>query len=133
MPLQDHMQLISTDDHLIEHPLLWSDRLPKKFLETGPRIIEKVMKEGRKPAQVWAWEDRVYPYIGLNAVAGKKPEEYGAEPVRYDDMLPGCYDPKARIADMDVDGVHAAPCASRPSPASQALSSSRARTRNSRT
>ncbi len=41
MPLQDHMHLISTDDHLIEHPKLWSDRLPKKFLEAGPKIIEK--------------------------------------------------------------------------------------------
>ncbi|MHC3004878.1 amidohydrolase family protein [Gordonia sp. GN26] len=110
MPLQDHMQLISTDDHLIEHPMLWQDRLPSKYLDVGPRIIEKVMNEGNPPAQVWQWEGRVYPYIGLNAVAGKKPEEYGAEPVRYDDMLPGCYDPKARITDMDIDGVHAALC-----------------------
>ncbi|MGY3554778.1 amidohydrolase family protein [Williamsia sp. R60] len=110
MPLQDYMQLISTDDHLIEHPMLWQDRLAPKFLEQGPRIIEKVMVEGNKPAQVWQWEGRVYPYIGLNAVAGKKPEEFGAEPVRYDDMLPGCYDPKARLADMDVDGVHSALC-----------------------
>ncbi|WP_280501833.1 amidohydrolase family protein, partial [Nocardia farcinica] len=110
MPLQDHMQLISTDDHLIEHPLLWSERLPSKYVERGPRIIEKVMNEGNPPAQVWQWEDRIYPYIGLNAVAGKKPEEFGAEPVRYDDMLPGCYDPAARIADMDIDGVQAALC-----------------------
>nr|WP_223205356.1 amidohydrolase family protein [Gordonia jinghuaiqii] len=104
------MQLISTDDHLIEHPKLWQDRLPSKYLDAGPRIIERVMNEGRPPAQVWQWEDRMYPYIGLNAVAGKKPEEYGAEPVRYDDMLPGCYDPKARIEDMDIDGVHGALC-----------------------
>ncbi|GAC01384.1 putative hydrolase [Gordonia namibiensis NBRC 108229] len=110
MPLQDHMQLISTDDHLIERPGLWTDRLPRKFLEAGPNIIEKELRPGRPPAQVWRYEDRIYPYIGLNAVAGKKPEEYGAEPVRYDDMLPGCYDPKARLADMDVDGVHAALC-----------------------
>ncbi|MEO9329027.1 amidohydrolase family protein [Gordonia aurantiaca] len=110
MPLQDHMQLISTDDHLIEHPMLWQDRLPSKYRESGPRIVEKVMNEGNPPAQVWQWEGRIYPYIGLNAVAGKKPEEYGAEPVRYDDMLPGCYDPKARLADMDIDGVHAALC-----------------------
>lgn len=69
MPLQDHMQLISTDDHLIEHPMLWQDRLPSKYLDAGPRIIEKVMNEGNPPAQVWQWEGRVYPYIGLNAVA----------------------------------------------------------------
>ncbi|WP_280490225.1 amidohydrolase family protein [Nocardia carnea] len=119
MPLQNHMHLISTDDHLIEHPRLWADRLPKKFLDTGPRIIEKEMprsvhagdgansKTGTKVAEVWTYEGRIYPYIGLNAVAGKKPEEYGAEPTRYEEMIPGCYDPKARVLDMDIDGVQA--------------------------
>lgn len=119
MPLQSHMQLISTDDHLIEPPSLWADRLPKKFLEAGPRIIEKEMprsvhagdgnnnKTGTKLAEVWIYEGRIYPYIGLNAVAGKKPEEYGAEPTRYEDMIPGCYEPKARVLDMDIDGVQA--------------------------
>ncbi|NRI69437.1 amidohydrolase, partial [Rhodococcus sp. MS16] len=57
--------------------------------------------------EVWIYEDRVYPYIGLNAVAGKKPEEYGAEPTRYEDMIAGCFDPKARVLDMDIDGVQA--------------------------
>lgn len=122
MPLQDHMQLISTDDHLIEHPKLWTDRLPTRFHERGPRIIEKELPRaihvgrdntaigdaGTRIAQVWEYEGRIYPYIGLNAVAGKKPEEYGVEPTRYSDMLPGCYDPSARVADMDIDGVHAA-------------------------
>lgn len=120
MPLQDHMHLISTDDHLIEHPKLWSDRLPKKFLEAGPKIIEKEMPKsihvgdgdkaleaGTKIAEVWEYEGRIYPYIGLNAVAGKKPEEFGAEPTRYEDMIPGCYEPKARVQDMDIDGVQA--------------------------
>jgi len=118
MPLRDYMQLISTDDHLIEHPRLWSDRLPKKFLEAGPKIVEREMPtggglpgvtkaSGLRKAEVWEYEGRIYPYIGLNAVAGKKPEEYGVEPTRYEDMLPGCYDPHARVVDMDIDGVHA--------------------------
>ncbi|NNH70845.1 amidohydrolase [Nocardia uniformis] len=119
MPLQDHMHLISTDDHLIEHPRLWSDRLPKRFVGAGPRIIEKEMSKsvitgdggrsdiGTKLAEVWEYEGRIYPYIGLNAVAGKKPEEFGAEPTRYEDMIPGCYEPKARVQDMDIDGVQA--------------------------
>ena len=60
--------------------------------------------------QAWVYEGRIYPYIGLNAVAGKRPEEYGVEPVRYDDMIPGCYDPKARVVDMDIDGIEAMLC-----------------------
>ena len=105
MPLQDHMQIISVDDHLIEHPRVFSDRLPAKYLAEGPRIVED--EKGR---HIWHFEDKVFPYIGLNAVAGKTPEQYGLEPLRFDDMIPGCYDPVERVKDMDVDGVHAACC-----------------------
>ncbi|MGB7147354.1 MAG: amidohydrolase, partial [Mycobacterium sp.] len=110
MPLQPHMKLLSVDDHLIEHPKVWTDRLPSKYVERGPRIVEIPRGDDLPPMQSWLYEDRPYPYIGLNAVAGKKPEEYGLEPVRYDDMIPGCYDPKARIVDMDIDGVEAMLC-----------------------
>ncbi|ROO88030.1 amidohydrolase family protein [Actinocorallia herbida] len=105
MPLQDHMKLISVDDHLIEHPRVWEDRLSAKDREAGPRIIEN-----EKGHQVWTYEGRIYPAIGLNAVAGKDPREWGWDPVRYDQMMPGCYDPAERLKDMDVDGVYAALC-----------------------
>ena len=108
MPLQDQMQLISTDDHLIEHPRLWTDRLPAAAQDAGPRIVEMPVPNTGRLAEVWDYEGRIYPYIGLNAVAGKAPEEFGAEPTRYEDMLPGCYDPAARLIDMDIDGVHGA-------------------------
>jgi Predicted metal-dependent hydrolase of the TIM-barrel fold len=104
MPLQDDMKLISTDDHVVEHPRVWSDRLPARYRDVGPRIVE----DGG--AQVWDFEGRRYPQIGLNAVAGRPREEYGLEPTRYDELRPGCYDPVARIADMDIDGVQAQLC-----------------------
>lgn len=104
MPLQDHHQIVSVDDHLIEHPRVWQDRLPQKYLEVGPRIEEV------GDAQVWHFEDLRMPYLGLNAVAGKEPKDFGMEPVRYEDMIPGCYDPVERVKDMDVDGVQAALC-----------------------
>jgi predicted TIM-barrel fold metal-dependent hydrolase len=104
MPLRDTMKLISTDDHVVEHPRVWSDRLPRRYLDVGPRIVE----DGG--AQVWDFEGRRYPQIGLNAVAGRPREEYGLEPTRYDELRPGCYDPVARVADMDMDGVQAQLC-----------------------
>ena len=103
MPLQDWMKIISVDDHVIEHPLVWQDRLPDAQREQGPQIIETA--EGH---HVWRYEGQMYPQIGLNAVAGKPPAEYGMDPVRYDQMIPGCYDPVERIKDMDIDGVHGA-------------------------
>lgn len=105
MPLQDHMHIVSVDDHLIEHPRVFSDRLPEKYRERGPQIVE--IDGGH---QVWKYDGQIFPYIGLNAVAGKEPKDYGLEPVRYDQMIPGCYDPKARVEDMDVDGVQVACC-----------------------
>jgi hypothetical protein len=36
MPLQDYMKIISVDDHLIEHPRVWQDRLPQSLRERGP-------------------------------------------------------------------------------------------------
>lgn len=104
MPLQDHHQIVSVDDHLVEHPRVWQDRLPARYRDAGPRIIERDGKH------LWSYEDVVYPTIGLNAVAGKPMEEWGMDPVRYEDMIPGCYDPVARIADMDLDGTQAALC-----------------------
>lgn len=118
MPLQDHMHLVSVDDHLIEPPGVWSDRLPKKYREVGPTLVEAgkdqpmrdhVFQAVIQPgSQAWRYEGRHYPQIGLNAVAGKPREQYGVDPLRYDDMLPGCYDPAERVKDMDLDGVEVA-------------------------
>jgi predicted TIM-barrel fold metal-dependent hydrolase len=109
MSLHPHMKLISVDDHLIEHPGVWSDRLPRRFQADGPRI-RQLDRGDAAAADVWFYEERQYPQIGLNAVAGKRPEEYGLDPIRYSDMIPGCYDPKARLVDMDLDGVWGAMC-----------------------
>ena len=107
MPLQDDMQLISVDDHVIEPPGVWQDRLPASMRDEGPRIVEGPSPEGQPPADVWLYEGQVFPNIGLNAVAGKDRSQWGLDPTRYDDMLPGCYDPVARVLDMDLDGVQA--------------------------
>ena len=104
MPLLDEHQIVSVDDHLVEHPRVWQERYRPRCAEAGPRIIELDGKH------MWTYEGDIFPNIGLNAVAGKPPEEWGMDPVRYEDMIPGCYDPTARVADMDLDGVQAALC-----------------------
>ncbi|HVX18834.1 MAG TPA: amidohydrolase family protein [Acidimicrobiales bacterium] len=103
--LRDDVQVVSVDDHVVEHPNVWVDRLASRYQEAGPRI-----KELDGGAQVWLFEDKMMPNIGLNAVAGKDPKDFGLDPVRFDEMLPGCYEPNARLADMDLDGVHVQLC-----------------------
>ncbi|MCM3921800.1 amidohydrolase [Frankia sp. AiPs1] len=115
MPLQPHMKLISVDDHIIEPPDLWTSRLPTAHLDAGPRVIEvdgAVTTEIGAAAtaagtQMWTFEGQPFPNIALNAVAGKSHEEFGLEPVRFDQIRPGCYDPAERVKDMDIDGVQA--------------------------
>ncbi len=97
-------KLISADDHLIEPRHIWQERLPKKYLEDGPRVIE----EGG--VEYWMYEGQRMPTVGLYATAGKKPEEFNMDPLRYEDMPEACYDPAARVRAMDEDGVRASLC-----------------------
>ncbi len=93
---------ISVDDHLIEPPHLWQSRLPTKFRDVGPRVIEL---EGG--GQAWTFEDQVVRTARGNT---RTRPEFDQSPhgfARFDEMRPGCYDPKARLAVMDLDGVWA--------------------------
>jgi predicted TIM-barrel fold metal-dependent hydrolase len=105
MPLPDDVQVVSVDDHVIEPPGVFSERLPAKFKDRGPRI-----EHNDQGHDVWMYDGVAHPSIGLNAVAGKDREDYGLDPTSYDTMRSGCYTPKDRIADMDLDGIHAQTC-----------------------
>lgn len=97
-------ELISVDDHIIEPPNVWVDRLPAKHREAGPRVVEEADREW------WYYEDKRCDTMGLNAVAGKPPETWAVDPVRYSDMIRSCYDPKVRADDMRLDGVVGSVC-----------------------
>ena len=43
MPLQSWTNVISVDDHLIEHPLAWRDRLPRD--EARERLAAEIESE----------------------------------------------------------------------------------------
>jgi predicted TIM-barrel fold metal-dependent hydrolase len=103
--LPDDAKLISVDDHLIEHPHVWTDRLPKADQDAGPRIVETA--EGD---QLWSFEGEIRPQVIFGAVAGTDPREWSREPVRYEDMRAGFYEPKARLDDMDLSGTFAQLC-----------------------
>jgi predicted TIM-barrel fold metal-dependent hydrolase len=90
---------ISVDDHLIEPARLWQERIPKGRRENAPHIV----RDG--DSEFWQYEDRSIVTTGLNAVAGKSREEFSPEPITYEDMRPGCYEPAARVADMDQGNV----------------------------
>jgi len=90
---------ISVDDHLIEPADLWSKRVPAKYKDIAPHFVTDGDDE------FWVYEDRQIITSGLNAVAGKSKEEFSPEPIGYADMREGCYDPAARVADMNQGSV----------------------------
>jgi predicted TIM-barrel fold metal-dependent hydrolase len=94
--------VISVDDHLVEPPHMFEGRLPARLQDRAPRIVET--EAGH---QVWEFEGDVFTQSGTNALAGRTREKIVIEPVRFDQMRPGCYDIEARIRDMDINGVWA--------------------------
>jgi hypothetical protein len=101
-PAPIYYTLISVDDHLVEPPHVFDGRLPANLQPAAPSIVET--PEGH---QVWEFEEQHFTQVGMNAVAGRRPDTVKIEPFRFEHMRPGCYDPKARIADMDLIGMWA--------------------------
>lgn len=101
----EDMIMVSVDDHVVEPPDMFEQHLTPEYKDKAPKII-------RLPSgcDVWDFNGQKLPNIGLNAVVGRVPEEYGVEPTSYDQMRPGCYDIHARIADMNANGVLASLC-----------------------
>jgi len=95
------LRLFSVDDHIIEHARVWQDRVPRKYRDAAPHVIEE---DGR---EYWVYEDTRATTMGLNAVVGKRKDQYNPDPIRFADMRPGCYEPKARAQDMIDDGIFA--------------------------
>jgi predicted TIM-barrel fold metal-dependent hydrolase len=116
--------IISVDDHTVEPPTLWTDRLPAKYREVGPRVrrtqghhtfIDGVHRwtedtdEGSKPFDLWVYEDAERIMNRGNAAAGFADED-SEEPITYDDMHPASYDQSARLKAMDDNHTEAQLC-----------------------
>src|SRR5262249_31803046 len=91
--------LVSVDDHVVEPPDLFEGRLSKKAAEMAPRV------EHRDGIDTWVFDGAPMPNVGLNAVAGRDPLEYGLDPTSFDQMRKGCFDIHERIRDMNGNGV----------------------------
>ena len=92
--------IISVDDHIVEPPHLWQEWLP------GAKMYEYELDTPDAPwCDVWFYEDLVHPNKRHVAAVGFDRDEMTMSPITYDEMRPGCYDPKARVADMVANHV----------------------------
>ncbi len=94
--------LISVDDHLVEPAHLFEGRVPARYADLAPRVLED--DDGM---EYWSYDGNRHYKVGLNAVVGRPIDELSFEPARFDEMRRGAWDIDARIADMNINGVYA--------------------------
>ena len=94
-------RLVSGDSHVLEPPDLWTSRVPEKFRERAPHMVS--LPQG----DAWIIEGALDPInFGLNQCGGL-PREKRVGWIRWEDVRKAGYDPAARLAELDQDGVDA--------------------------
>jgi predicted TIM-barrel fold metal-dependent hydrolase len=116
-------RIVSPDDHVQCPPHVWQDRVPAKLKAKAPRIERlrgtAIIGAGNfgftddpngYVADVWHFDGLRVPLMRLAAAAGVERSSVDGRPVTYEDIRTSCYDPVARLADMDMAGVEASVC-----------------------
>src|SRR3954465_7204437 len=118
-------KIVSVDDHVVEPPHVWQRWLPAAYRDRGPRVerrgiagmkhvgggvYEQTFSDDGPKADCWLYEDLVYIHKRHVAAVGFDRDDMSMSPITYDEMRPGCYDPKARLDDMDMNWVEASLC-----------------------
>lgn len=98
MKMED-MIMVSVDDHVVEPPHLFDDHADPKFKDRMPQLVRRA-----DDTQVWKFEGRTLANVALNAVVGRRKEDYAAEPTNFEQIRKGTWDIDARIDDMDANG-----------------------------
>ncbi|HEY6533479.1 MAG TPA: amidohydrolase family protein [Acidimicrobiales bacterium] len=107
---------ISADGHVNEPPTLWTERLPAKFKDRGPRVIETP----KTKSHAWIMEGQTRPSpLGFSSIYYRSSKRFDRASVidgfreikdrgvRYDDIFPGSWDPIARAKELDEDEIDA--------------------------
>jgi predicted TIM-barrel fold metal-dependent hydrolase len=115
-------KIISVDDHVIEPPTVWLDRLPAKYHGVAPRVERHglgslafngtkyeftIDDENGDPCDWWHYEDLMVPLRRIIAAVGFPRDQVTLSAITYDGMRKGCWDQTARLEDMDVNWVEA--------------------------
>ena len=77
-------RIISVDDHVVEPPRLWTDCLPSKYLDVGPRMVRETVRKDmvmydhqpvwvdsdvERAVDFWIYEDLKRPLTRLSAAS----------------------------------------------------------------
>ncbi len=95
--------VISADSHITEHPDTYRNYIDAAWRDKAPRMVD-----GGERGDLFVIDGMERPIaMGLVAAAGKPPEEITTDGVKFEALHRGGWDPVARLADQDRDGVAA--------------------------
>jgi len=95
--------IISADSHVTEPPNVFIDRIDPKYRDRAPFVVKD-----DNMGEVYEIPGMKVPiFMGLIAAAGQDPSEMSIMKGRFEDLHPGGWDPNARLAEQDRDGIHA--------------------------
>jgi len=94
---------ISADSHVTEPPNCYIDHIDPKYRDRAPRLVRT---EEAGDTFVIDGLDQPIP-MGLIAAAGKDPKDLKMGGAKFEELHRGGWDPTARLADQDRDGVAA--------------------------
>jgi predicted TIM-barrel fold metal-dependent hydrolase len=93
--------VISADNHIMEPRDLFVTQMPKEYRDRAPRVVR-----GKDGGDGWSYDGKPPSRtFGLEATAGRSTQLSG---YKWEDILPGNYDPAAHVKDMADDGIDAA-------------------------
>lgn len=95
--------IISADSHITEPPNTYTDYIDPSFRDRAPHMV----RDDRK-GDLFLIDGMSRPVpMGLIAAAGKAANELTAFGIKFEELHRGGWDPEARMADQDRDGVAA--------------------------
>ena len=101
-------KVISADNHLIEPPNTFIDRVPAKYKDVAPRLVR-----GKDGGDGWSLDGSIPETTigvgrGLGNVNPGMHIRTAPRGLRWEEVVPGNYDGAAHIKDMESDGIQAA-------------------------
>ncbi len=73
----------------------------------GGTTYEYELTDDGPPCDIWFYDGKMFPHKRHVASVGFDRDDMTLSPITYDEMRPGCYEPKARVEDMVMNHVEA--------------------------
>jgi len=94
-------RILSADSHVTEPPDTYTDRIDPRYRDQAPHLVHD-----DKLGDIFVIPGMRMPVpMGVVAAAGQPADSLRAYGVKFEDLHRGGWDPEARLADQDRDGV----------------------------